>query len=218
LTDLQGKVGSLEADMARLAMAKEEVRLQVDQVDRKYTEEASSKLAESRLKLAEAREKLRVAQDVLARTEIRAPRAGRVVGSNVHTIGAVIKPGETVMEIVPNDDDLVVAAKVSPIDVTHVHAGMAAEVRLPAFKSRTTPVTMGEVASVGADALLNDVTHQTSYELRVSIRAADLPPQIRQGLRPGMPAQVFISTGERTVIAYLTQPLFDTLRSGLREE
>lgn len=218
LTEIQGRVGSLDADLARLAGATDEIRLQINQIGLRTVEEGSTKLAECRVKLAEAREKLRIAEDVLSRAEIRAPRSGRVVGSKVHTIGAVVRAGETLMEVVPQDDDLVVTAKISPMDVNHLHSGMTAEVRLPSFKGRSTPFTVGEVKSVAADALRDEVTQQPAYELRVSVRASELPAMVRSKLKPGMPAEVMVPTGERTVIAYLMQPLLDSVRSGLREE
>lgn len=218
LTELQGRMRSLEADMARLAVANDEIRLQMNQIGLRATEEASSRLAECRVKLADAREKLRIAEDVLARAEVRAPRAGRVVASKIHTVGAVVKPGETLMEIVPQDDDLIVTAKVSPMDVNNLHPGMAAEVRLPSFKGRSTPFTVGEVKSVGADALRDEVLQQMVYELRVSVSASGFPPKVRAKLRPGMPAEVYVPTGERTAIAYLMQPLTDSMRSSFREE
>lgn len=218
LTELQGRMGSLDADLARLAVANDEIRLQMSQIGLRAVEEASTKLAECRIKLADAREKLRIAEDVLARAEVRAPRAGRVVASKVHTVGAVVKPGETLMEIVPQDDDLIVTAKISPMDVNNLRPGMAAEVRLPSFKGRTTPFTVGEVKSVAADALRDEVLQQMVYELRVSVSAAGFPPKIRAKLRPGLPAEVYVPTGERTAIAYLMQPLTDSMRSSFREE
>lgn len=218
LTDLEGRVGSLGADLARLAVANDEIRLQMNQIGFRAVEETSTKLAECRMKLADAREKLRIAEDILRRAEVRAPRAGRIVASKVHTVGAVVKPGETVMEIVPQDDELVVTAKISPLDVNSLRPGMAAEVRLPSFKGRATPFTVGEVKSVAADALRDEISQQMVYELRVSISASGFPPKIRAKLKPGMPADVFVPTGERTAIAYLMQPLMDSMRSAFREE
>lgn len=218
LSELNGRVGSLDADLARLTVANEEIRLQSDQVMRRAAEDASHKLTEARGRLAEAREKLRIADDVLTRTQVRAPRAGRVVGSKVHTVGAVIRPGDTLMEIVPEDDDLVVSAKVSPMDVNSLHPGMPAEVRLPSFKGRRTPVTIGEVKSVAADTVRDEVSQQQFYALKVSVRASGFPESVRNKLRPGMPAEVLVATGERTVLTYLLQPLTDSMRSGFREE
>lgn len=218
LTELQGRIGSLEADLVRFSVANDEIRLQVSQIGLRAAEEASTKVAECRVKLADAREKLRMAEDVLTRAEVRAPRAGRIVGSKVHTVGAVVKPGETMMEIVPQDDELVVTAKISPLDVNNLRPGMVAEVRLPSFKGRATPFTVGEVKSVAADTQRDEVSQQMAYELRVSISASGFPPKIRARLKPGMPADVFVPTGERTALAYLMQPLRDSMRSAFREE
>lgn len=218
LTELRGRIGSLDADLARLSVASQEIALQSNQIERKAVEEASAKLSEARSRLADAREKLRIASDVYARALVRAPRAGRVMASKVHTVGAVVRPGDTLMEIVPQDDDLIVTAKVSPIDVNHLRPGMSAEIRLPSFKGRSTPYTMGEVKSVSADALKDETTQQFAYEMRVSVNAAGFPEAIRSKLKPGMPAEVLVPTGERTVMAYLVQPLTDSMRTGFREQ
>lgn len=215
--ELKGRVGALDADGERLLRSIGEARFQVEQVARRAAEEVSGTLAQTRAKLADAREKLAVAEDVLARNDVRAPRSGRVVGLKVHTIGAVARPGDTLMEVVPEEDALLVAAKMSPVDVNNVRAGLPAEVRLPSFKARTTPVAIGEVRSVAADALRDEVTRQPYYELRISVQVSRFPDAIRSKLKPGMPAEILVATGERTVLAYLLQPLGDAMRRGMRE-
>ncbi|WP_244520057.1 HlyD family type I secretion periplasmic adaptor subunit [Sinorhizobium glycinis] len=215
--DLQGQLGAFVADIAGARHTIGEARLQIEQVGRKAFEEVSIQLAETSAKLADAGEKLHVADDVLSRTEIRAPRSGRVVGFKVHTIGAVVRPGETLMEIVPDDDTLVVSAKMSTVDINNVVEGQPAEIRLPSFKARSTPIAMGEVKAVAADALHDEVTRQPYYELKVSVQVSDFPEVVRAKLRPGMPAEVIVATGERTVLSYLTQPLTDAFRLGMRE-
>lgn len=215
--DLQGQLGAFVADIAGERHTISEARLQIEQVGRKVFEEVSAQLAETSAKLADAGEKLRVADDVLNRTEIRAPRSGRVIGFKVHTIGAVVRPGETLMEIVPDDDTLIVSAKMSPVDINNVGEGLPAEIRLPSFKARSTPIAIGEVQSVAADALHDEVTRQPYYELKVSVQVSKFPEQVRAKLRPGMPAEVIVATGERSVLSYLTQPLADAFRLGMRE-
>lgn len=214
---LSGRIGSLEADIGRYRQMIDEARLQIDQVRRKRAEEASAQLSETGTRLAEAREKLRVASSVLKRNEVRAPRSGRVVGLKVHTIGAVVKPGDVLMEIVPDHDNLIVSARMSPLDVNHVHVGLPAEVRLPSFKARTTPIAVGVVRAVSADAMSDPATRREYYEVKVSVKSDSFPASIRDRLKPGMPAEVLVVTGERTVLAYLTQPLVDAVRRGMRE-
>lgn len=216
--DLEGRIGAYEADVERFGRIIDEALLQIDQVGQKGLEEAATKLAETRAQLADAREKLRVASDVLARVEVRAPRTGRVVNLKAHTVGAVVKPGETLMEIVPDNDVLVVAARVSAMDINHVQVGLPTEVRLPSFKARSTPIAIGEVLSVAADAQRDEGTHQAYYETKISVEVSRFPEKVRERLKPGMVAEVVIATGERTVLAYLTQPLTDAIRRGMRED
>ncbi|WP_371423068.1 HlyD family type I secretion periplasmic adaptor subunit [Tardiphaga sp.] len=217
-SDLEGRIGSYEADIARFGRIIDEARLQINQVGQKVLEEATGKLADTRAQLADAREKLRMAADVLGRMDVRAPRSGRIVNLKVHTVGAVIRPGDVLMEIVPDNDLLVVAAKVSSLDVNHVQIGMPTEVRLPSFKARSTPIAIGEVLSVAADALRDEATHQPYYEVKVSVEVTKFPEKIREKLKPGMMADVLIATGERTVLAYLMQPMTDAIRRGMRED
>jgi HlyD family type I secretion membrane fusion protein len=215
--DQDGRIGSLLADRERQERVIAESRLQIEGISRKTAEEASARLATVRGTIAELRDRIAVATDIVRRGEIRAPRAGRIVGLKVHTIGAVVRPGDVLMEIVPEDDTLVVEAHLQPIDVTHVHPGLAAEVRLPAFKARTTPLALGEVRSVSADVIQDPVSRQSYYTVTVSARASSFPAEIRDRLVPGMPAEVIVATGERTVAEYLTQPLGDAFRRGMRE-
>lgn len=217
-SDLDGKASALAAELSRLARSGEELALQKSQVRRKATEDAAGKLTEVRSRIADIREKLRVTESVVDRTEIRAPRTGRVVASRLHTVGAVVRPGETLMEIVPEDAGLVVSVRVSPLDITHVSTGLTAEVRLPSFKSRSTPTAYGEVTMVAPDVVVDDATRLPHYEVRIAVKTADLPAEIRDRLRPGMPVDAIIKVGERTVLAYLAQPLQDALRHGMREQ
>jgi HlyD family type I secretion membrane fusion protein len=216
--DFEGRIGAYDADVARFARTVDEARLQIDQVGQKVLEEAAAKLADTRAQLADAREKLRVAVDVLGRMEVRAPRSGRSVNLKVHTVGAVVRPGDVLMEVVPDNDVLVVAAKVSSLDINHVQVGLPTEVRLPSFKARTTPIAVGEVLSIAADALPDEATHQPYYEVKVSVHVTNFPEKVREKLKPGMMADVLIATGERTVLAYLTQPMTDAIRRGMRED
>lgn len=215
--ELDGKIGAYEADIARYGRVIDELRLQIDQVGQKVLEEATAKLAETRAQLGDAREKLRVAADILTRMDVRAPRSGRIVNLKVHTVGAVIKPGDVLMEVVPDNDVLVVAARVSSLDINHVQVGLPTEIRLPSFKARSTPIAVGEVLSIAADAVRDEATHQPYYEVKVSVQVAQFPEKIREKLKPGMMADVLIATGERTVLAYLTQPMTDAVRRGMRE-
>ncbi|WP_299812258.1 HlyD family type I secretion periplasmic adaptor subunit [Tardiphaga sp.] len=216
--ETEGRMGAYDADIARFGRTIDEARLQIDQVGQKVLEEATAKLTDTRAQLADAREKWRVTVEVLGRMEVRASRSGRIVNLKVHTIGAVVRPGDVLMEIVPDNDVLVVAAKVSSLDINHVQIGLPTEVRLPSFKARSTPIAVGEVLSIAADAVRDEATHQPYYEVKVSVQVTKFPEKVREKLKPGMVADVLIATGERTVLAYLTQPMTDAIRRGMRED
>ena len=215
--ELVGKVGALEAEIERLDRSAREAALQVEGVARKFVEEASARLSETRARIADARDKVRVGTDVLRRSEVRSPRSGRIVGLKVFGPGTVVRAGDTLMEVVPEDDSLVVSARISPLDVNHVAQDLDAEVRLPSFKARSTPIAVGKVISIGADALRDELTRQPYYDLKVSVQVAAFPAEVRERLKAGMPADVMVATGERTVLEYLLKPLSDAMRVGMRE-
>lgn len=217
LTDLRTRGATLASEITRLEGIIAETAIQVAQVQQDMLEKSTARLVEVRASLSEIAERESVASAVALRSEVRAPVSGKVVGLTVATVGQVVKPGETVLEIVPDDGVLQISARMSPLDVTHVHPGLVAEIRLPSFKRNETPMTLGEVVSVSADAMLDQTTRQSYYELKVSMDVDGFPADVRDALVAGMPAEVVVATGERTMLAYLTQPLTDAMRTGMRE-
>lgn len=133
---LEGQLGGIQGEMARLGEVNQETSLQIRQAEQKFREEAGLQLTEVRARLSDIREKISVADDVMGRIEIRAPQAGVVQAIKVFASGAVIKPGETLADLVPTGDKLVMAVKVSLLDIDSVEAGQRAEVRLPTFSTR----------------------------------------------------------------------------------
>ena len=164
-------------------------------------------------------EQLLASQDVLARTVIVAPVAGTVVNLQFHTAGGVIGPGNPIVDIVPSDEDLIIEARVSPVDIDVVRTGLNAEVHLTAYSQRNLPRLTGIVRTVSADRLTDEATGEPYYLARVEVAGEELE---RLGddidLLPGMPAEVMIATGDRTVIDYLMSPIEDTFRRAFREE
>jgi HlyD family type I secretion membrane fusion protein len=155
---------------------------------------------------------------VLRRTVVTAPVGGTVMDLRIHTSGGVIGAGESILDIVPTEDALVIEAKVRPTDIDTVHAGLPAQVRLTAFKQRTTPVLSGEVAHVGADSLSDERTGTNYYIAHVVIERGELERAGNLSLRPGMPADVMIVTGRRTALEYLISPLRDSFARAFRED
>jgi HlyD family type I secretion membrane fusion protein len=135
----------------------------------------------------------------------------------VHANGAVIKPAETIMEIVPSDDRLLVEVQVEPQDIDNVALGQDAEVRMLAFKQRTTPTLKGIVSYVSADALKNAQTGATFYLARIEVPEAELKRLGSHVLQPGMPAQAMIQTGKRTALVYMVQPMLDSINRAWRD-
>jgi HlyD family secretion protein len=216
---LDGVVGRNLADAAKAQNNIGEMNLQAQQIQQKFQEDVGSQLLDIRQKLGDLREKLNIAEDVLRRTEIRAPRSGEAqnVNPRIYTIGAVVKPGDTLLEIVPEDDELIVEAHVQVNDIDNLRGESTSEVRFPAFHSRTTPLILGKLRNVSRDRLVDETTHEPYYLAQVAVADTDIPEELRGRLRPGMPAEVIFNTGERTVMSYLVRPLTDALSKAFRE-
>jgi HlyD family secretion protein len=196
-----------------------ETELQIIQVDKDMVSEVSKDLRETNDKIGEFIERKVTAEDQLRRIDIRAPQAGMVLQSTVHTVGGVITAGDAIMMIVPQADDLSVEAKVNPQDIDKLQIGQKTLLRLSAFNQRTTPELNGKVTRVSADVTTEQRTGQTYYTIRVS-----MPPEevARLGdankLIPGMPVEAFVQTGDRTMFSYLMKPLSDQLMRSFREK
>jgi HlyD family secretion protein len=216
-TRLEGVVGRLTADAAKAANAINEARLQIMQLEHKFQEEVSAQLLETRQKINMANEKLVVARDQLTRLDIRAPRTGTVQGLKVFTIGQVVRAGESLMEIVPTDDTLVVHAQLPVNAIEHLSVGQTAEVRFPAMHSRRLPIMTGTLASISRDRLVDDATRQPYFLGLIDLSHAGIDPRARDKIVAGMQADVVIATGERTALEYLVDPLTDSLNRSFRD-
>jgi HlyD family secretion protein len=214
----EGEIGQTVAELARLEQTIAEARQNIDLSLQKFRAEAVQQIGDVRQRLAELKDKVTVAKDVLQRIEVRAPRAGIVQNIKVKAIGEVVRPGETLAEVVPVGDNLVLSAKVSPIDIDSIVAGLRAEVKFPGLSRRDTPIISGRVENVSADSLIDEATRQPYYAAKVLIDADSLPPAIARKLVPGMPATVLISRGERTMLDYLISPLRDAIFKTMREK
>jgi membrane fusion protein, type I secretion system len=195
-----------------------ETKTQLIAITDKRQKDALQELRDTQQKLADLLEKEKSAEDVSDRTTIRAPQSGTVVSLQEHTIGGVLRPGETVMDIVPSGDKLVIEAQIDPLDIDVVHKGLEAKVNLTAFKQRSTPALDGVVDRVSADSFTNEQTGATYYLARVSISADQLKRLHDVKLYPGMPVQVMIITDKRTPFAYFVSPIQESFRRAFREQ
>ena len=214
---LEGIVGRSTADSAKAQNGIGEAKLQIEQTYKKFSEEVNGQILDTRQKIADQREKVTVSQDVLRRTEIRAPREGTIQNLRVTTVGGVIRASEPLMDLIPDGEDTVINAQVSPADIDVMQSGMKAEVRFNSFHGTILPVIMGRVTSVSRDRLVDEQSKQPYFLARVVVDEKDLPSLIKDRVTAGMSAEVIVPTGERTVIDYITRPLRNRLSTTFRE-
>jgi len=218
---LDGERGQFVAEIARARGKISETELQIIQIDRDFRTEVLKDLREGQGKIAELKERVVAAEDQLKRIDIRAPQSGIVLQLSVHTVGGVIANGETIMQIVPNDDSLVVDVKVAPQDVDQIQVNARAIVRIMAGNQRTIRDIDGVLLRVSAD-LAHDPpaagqASQPYYLVRVSLPRSEIAKLGDMRLVPGMPAEAFIQTYSRTPLQYLIKPLHDQVARTFRE-
>ncbi|CAM5507497.1 HlyD family secretion protein [Aquamicrobium terrae] len=217
--DMQGNHGQIASEIAKLRQTISETKLQIVQVNQEYVERAGNELRDIRDQLNETAERTDVARDVLQRTVVRAPVYGMLQNIRVHTIGGVIRAAEPVLDIIPLDDDLIVTAKIRPIDIDSVHVGLDAEVRFSSFSARTTPAIFGKVTVLSQDVIEpTQAGQEPYYQARIQVDTKTIPLDLRGRLLPGMPADVIVATGERTLVQYLVKPLTDTFHKSMKEK
>jgi HlyD family secretion protein len=214
---LDGENGELRASKASAQNRIGEVELRALQLQEDVRTEALTDLRDAEAKIGEMQERRISLSSKLARTTINAPITGTIYQMAVHTEGGVIGPGETLMLIVPEGDDLVLQAQVSPNDIDQVTKGQRAKVRFPSFNARTTPEIYGEVQQIAADITRNDANSPPFYAVRLVLSAKEIAKLGDNRLKPGMNAEAFIQTSSRSPMSYLLKPLFDQFSHALRE-
>jgi HlyD family secretion protein len=217
-TRLDGERGQLIASVAQAKGKISETELQILQVDQDMSSDVAKELRETEGKIGEFVERKVTAEDQLKRIDIRAPQDGVVFQSTVHTVGGVITAGDTIMQIVPETDNLQVEAKVDPKDIDQLSLGQKVVLRFSAFNQRTTPELNGTVSRIAADTTTDQRTGQSYYLVRASMTKDEIQRLGDVKLTPGMPVEAFIQTGERTMLTYLIKPLHDQLMRSFREK
>lgn len=217
---IEGDIASLEAEMARLHVQINETESQSLLREQEFDKEVGTQLRDVQSGLADMRARLFSLRDTLDRTEVIAPVGGVVVGMDAHTIGGVIPPGKTMLDIVPAMSELIVTAQVKTTDIDKVKKGLKAIVRFSAFNLQTAEVVEGEVVHVSADSFVDKVTGVPYYEAEIRLTEEGREKMKKNGffLISGMPAEVMIKTGKRTVLSYLMKPLIDRADRAFRED
>lgn len=214
---LDGEANGLRSQIARSRAAIGETRLQMAGISSRMNEDVADQLRQVEVQLNELRPRLTELRLQLARSEIRAPVAGQVVGLTVFTVGGVVQPGQTLMEIVPRDASQVILARISPEDVDNLREGQTTEVRFPGLREIGTPSLRGRVTRISADSLRDEATGASFYRAEIVVLPEELTRLGRsaEGLRPGVPVEVIVLLRKRTMLGYLLEPLTNNLwRSG----
>ncbi len=214
---LEGELGQYEAALAQTSGRRTEVALQMARLDQEMKTEVVNELRDAQTKIAEFVERKIAAADQLRRVDIRAPQDGIVHQLAVFTVGGVINPGEQIMLIVPQDDKLLVEAKIAPQDIDQVRVGMQARLRFSAFSQQTTPQIVGEVVSISPDLTRDQITGDIYFTARISMPDAERAKLGTNKLQPGIPVEVHITTEERTALSYLVKPMADQINRAFRE-
>lgn len=217
---LVGERASNDSSLAELDIKIGETRTELLVTRQSYVEDVSSQLREAQQRIADLTARRTAISDTLQRTSIRAPDSGIVVGMRAHTVGGVIRPGDTILSIVPEDQHHTVRARVQIADIDRVNVGQLADVRLSAFNQQNHDIVEGELMHISADAFEDERNGERYYEARIGITENGHQLMSEQGmyLVPGMPAEVMILTGKRTALQYLIDPITNMLDRALREE
>jgi HlyD family secretion protein len=214
---IEGERGQLTSAIAETKSKIGEAQLQIVRLDQDFRTDVVKELGETQGKEAELAERAVAARDQLDRIEIRAPTSGVINQLSVHTIGGVIRAGDTIMEIVPDTDDLQIEARLQPNDIDQVRTGQKAFVRFSAFNQRLTPQLIGAVSYVSADTSHDQQTNAPYFTVRIALAEDELRRLGGLQLVPGMPAEVFMQTGNRTMMSYLLKPITDQLHRAFIE-
>lgn len=214
---LQGDIGQLRSDVARFkgeiaGFEIERVRLQ-----NARREAAISELRDIQFRELELTEQRQGLLKRLDRLDIRSPVAGIVYGSTVFAQNSVVQPAEPLLYVIPQDQPLIVNARVEAIHIDQVHVGQPATLRFSAFNQRLTPEVTGTVLDVSADVFQDEVTGMTYYRVDLAPLPEELPKLEDQDLLPGMPVEAYLKTDDRTPLSYLTKPLTDYFNRAFRE-
>ena len=214
---LVGELGELMRQRASAGERISQREIQKLRLVEEYWAGVLRELQQVRSDLAQLEQQRIQAQDILTRTLIRAPGDGVVHNLGVHTQGGVVRPAEVIMELVPADDSLVIDARLLPVDIDRVAPEQAARVRFPGLDQKDTPELAARVVSVSPDLLQDELTGMPYYSARLRLSSNELQRLSGKTLLPGMPVDVMIQTGRRSILSYFVKPVTDQMAFALRE-
>ena len=230
--NLKGTVASYQASLARIQQRIGETKLEIVNLRNKFYNDITSEKKDINQEINKLAEKVKAASDIVERSAVVAPEDGTITNLRIHTIGGVIGPGATIMEIIPLQDNLVIEAKIMSKDIgamlqsemqnkqknqTSSSYDRDARIRLIAYSTRRVPMLKGKVMQLSADTLIDDMQAPQYYTIKVSILNSELEKIPNLKLYPGMPVEVFISTQSRTLFSYLASPITSSFTKAFRE-
>jgi HlyD family type I secretion membrane fusion protein len=220
--DLKGREAAMSAEMARAGEGMGETRMQSVTIRSEALEQIATELRDTQSRLSEVLPKLISTREQLQRAQVRAPATGQVVGLTVFTVGGVVAPGSTLMEIVPDNKNLVIQAQVSPADADDVFPGQKAQIRFLSVSDRTLPLLSGKVKTISADSFTDEKSGLSYFRAEVEVPQSELN-QVRGAVgrgsvRPGLPVDVVLNVRPRTALQYVLEPLTRNFWRSLREQ
>ncbi len=214
---IQGQIGELTAQVGRLGGQIAEIELEILGLDTSLREQAIAELRDIQYRELELRERRLALRDTLSRLDVRAPTTGIVYDRQVNTLGAVVRPADIILYVVPEGIPLVISTRIDAIHRDEVVVGQEAALRFSAFDQRTSPEIYGYVSKVSADAFTDDNTGYTYYRAEILPKEGEVDRLGGVTIVPGMPVESFINTGERSPLNYLVKPLADYFNKAFRE-
>ena len=216
LAEVYGEISDLEAQTLSVSSSIDEANLKILQLEKRFMSSVVNELAQTHAALFDLRQRELAANDRVERASIKAPLAGIVVGMKPNIVGAAIAPREALLSIVPDVDKLVVSARLSPMDIDRIYVGQDAEVRFSVFKDAYT--ISGTLVSISADSLEDAKSGVAYFQAKIELNREDLQLLGQYQLMPGMPAEVLVKTGTRTMLSYMLSPLVRAFSTALIEE
>lgn len=218
VTRLRTEATELNSSIAQARLQVGETELQIAQLQKTFVADVLKQLAEVQTQAFDLTERFNSTQEKASRLLIRAPEDGMVLGMKVHTVGGVIGPGTPLLDIVPSSEELIVETQISPADIDRVATGALTKVRFTAFNTHTTPVVEGTLISVSGDRLVDEHSGAAYYLGQVQLTEQARKELGSLQLVPGMPAEVMINSGERTLFSYITKPMHNAFARSLTED
>ena len=218
-TAVEGELAAGTAEIARLGVQINETQGQIALRDRSFKEDILKKLEDAKIRLVDLEQRYNALKDQSERTIVKSPVEGSVVELAFHTIGGVIRPGERIMSIVPDDTDYVVEAKLNVVDIDTVHVGQLADIRFSAFQHKPSFVMEGKITYVSADSVQDNAGH-SYYDIKAELTPEGMKEFDRNEffIVPGMPVEVMIKTGDRTMLEYVLKPFIDMFKRAFNED